>query len=956
MSIEQHSAAADPDVMQSWMTTLYLGRPGLLSVCSDADKWAGRRFATNEPGIADAVQYAVSLDRRHPKGVYTQVTTLRENPASGRGGEDLAYGLTHLWADGDFGTVGHKPGPDDLPAPATADVVAQIIAETGLPQPTLWSHSGGGLNPCWVLDDTVLILDDEVRARAKTLTTDWQAIIAAHAALNGCSWDVEVGNLDRLMKLPGSVNRKEGLERPTAITSGSGAMYGIEEVADCASRLAPAAHELVAQAAKEKQERRNKRLGVAPLSRQAPSRGNLRAASGDGPLDVLADVLTFQDVLEPAGFTYEGQHNDGRQKWLRPAAGGDRASSAYSLLCNDHVAINWSERSDLPVGPLASGNKLTIGTLYAHLNYGGDTAEAARDILRAAAGRSSRGPAGRLGFAVLNEVKRRCMTAEEPPQDWGNTVDTGVSVISVRHSEGEEVGWETPISIDRPRLAVFPTAKLGADLAAMVDAVAEQVQVAPDIPAMIALAAVAVAVGGRAQVKIRDGWAEASSLWTATVAGAGERKSAAENPFSDVLRAVEKELRIEAIPEIEMAEMAARVAHARYEDAEKAAIKAKPENMALKLSEAKIAKQAILDLDPVPAPPRLLFGDITPAAMPIKASQQGGRMGVIHSEGTLIKQMAGLYNNGTPETGFALDAYDGKAMPVDRVGRDSIEMESAHLTIGLLIQPVILEQLGRKKDDEMLHNGFVQRFLYGFPASNLGYQDPRSSKPIPPKILETFDARVRRLVNELWRSSATRVLTFTAQASEEMYVFQERQQERLRRGGDLHQMASWASKLPGKLARIAALTTLYSEPSATEIGVERLRAALDLAPYFIAHARLCLDLMGANKDAKLTPARDVLDWLRRRKEDKRQTPFTVRDVQRGVDGNAWGPEGITAETVQSAVDVLVDRGWAVALPPPPRPEGQRGRPPGVKYSPHPLVWNPEWREKEEVPETRLRSA
>ncbi|MGW1617758.1 DUF3987 domain-containing protein [Streptomyces sp. NPDC002172] len=531
----------------------------------------------------------------------------------------------------------------------------------------------------------------------------------------------------------------------------------------------------------------------------------------------------------------------------------------------------------------------------------------------------------------------------------------GSSVISVRHSLGAEDDWEEPLSIDRPALAPFPVDLLGPNLAAVVNAVTAQVQVAPDIPAMIALAAVSVAVGGRVQVRVRPGWSEASAVWTATVAGAGERKSAAEAPFSDTLRGIERELQAKAVPEIEDAEQMLKIAQARLDDAEKAAIKAKPDLRALKLDEAKLAKQELREMDPVPTLPRLLFGDITPAAMPVKAAQQGGRMGVIHSEGTLIKQMGGLYNSGTSDTGFALDAYDGKAMPVDRIGRDSIEMESAHLTIGLLVQPIILEQLGRKKDDEMLHNGFVQRFLYGFPASRLGYQDPRGSVPIPAELMDDLRYRLGRLVHGLWKNTMVRAVAFTDEASEEMYVFQEQMQERLRRGGDLHPMASWASKLPGKLARIAALITLYEDPDATQVQAEQLRAALAMAPYFVMHARLCLDLMGANRDAKLMPARDVLEWLRRRKEDKRSEPFTVRDAQRGVDGNSWGPEGVTSESVQDAIHVLVDKGWVAPLPAPERPEGQRGRAPSPRFAPHPLVWDSSWKKKE-VSETRLRSA
>ncbi|WP_159049224.1 DUF3987 domain-containing protein [Streptomyces canus] len=600
-----------------------------------------------------------------------------------------------------------------------------------------------------------------------------------------------------------------------------------------------------------------------------------------------------------------------------------------------------------------------VGTL---VGAGALSESEAREHLLAAA-RLGNHPEGR----ALPTIESGLRAGQAQPRLWppaGRDVrqipvpgpsSAGTSVISVRQSVGVEDDWEEPLSIDRPTLAPFPVDLLGPNLAAIVKAVTAQVQVAPDIPAMIALPAISVAIGGRAQVRIRPGWSEAIALWTATVAGAGERKSAAEAPFSDTLRGLERELQAKAIPEIEDAEQLMKIAQARLEDAEKAAIKAKPDLRALRMDEAKLAKQELREMGPVPALPRLLFGDITPAAMPVKAAQQGGRMGVIHSEGTLIKQMGGLYNSGASDTGFALDAYDGKAMPVDRVGRDSIEMESAHLTIGLLVQPIILEQLGRKKDDEMLHNGFVQRFLYGFPASRLGYQDPRGSVPIPAEVMDDLRYRLGRLVHGLWKNSMVRAVTFTDEASEVMYVFQEEMQERLRRGGDLHPMASWASKLPGKLARIAALITLYENPDATQVQASELRAALAMAPYFITHARLCLDLMGANRDAKLMPARDVLEWLRRRKEDKRREPFTVRDAQRGVDGNSWGPEGVTSETVHDAIHVLVDKGWVVPLPAPERPEGQRGRAPSPRFAPHPLVWDSSWKKKE-VSETRLRSA
>lgn len=412
MSTEQPPLSADPGVVKTWLSHVYADAPGFISICSDGDKWVGRRFAADEAGLAAATEYAVKLDKRRPTGIYTQVTTLREHPSKGRGGEDLAHALTHLWADGDFGTIGHKPGPDDLPAPPDEDAVTKVVTESGLPEPSGWAHSGGGYNPVWLLAETFVIGEDD-RSQIKALTTTWQAILAAQACRYGWSWDTEVGNLDRLMKLPGSVNRKEGLQRATSIGPGSGAVYDLAELVRIADELGPAAHELIAEAGREKQARRNQRMGIKPVPPRARRTPRTVTPTGDGPLDVLAEHLEFSDILEPAGFTYVGTQGDGRQMWKRPASGGE-SSSPYSLLCDDHVAVNFSDRSDLPVGAQPAGRKLTVPYLYAHYNYGGDVSAAASDILRAAAGRDAHGPAGSLPATVLDEVKRRCGITDQP--------------------------------------------------------------------------------------------------------------------------------------------------------------------------------------------------------------------------------------------------------------------------------------------------------------------------------------------------------------------------------------------------------------------------------------------------------------------------------------------------------------------------------------------------------------
>ncbi|URM90386.1 hypothetical protein LUW75_10715 [Streptomyces sp. MRC013] len=245
--------------------------PGLLSICSDADRWVGRRFTTDEVGIASAAQYVTELDARLPKGIYAQVTTLREHPAKGRGGKDLAHGLTFLWADGDFGTTGHKPGLDDMPHPVDADHVREIVLASGLPEPSGWWLSGGGYNPIWALAQPYVITNGDDRTAVERFTMGLQAVLGGCAYSHGCSWDTQIGNLDRLMRIPGTVNRKAE-PRYTGSFPGTGEPVDLAVMQEAVHRLEPDARALLEKAAAEKRARHDARTGRTTLATPAPRR------------------------------------------------------------------------------------------------------------------------------------------------------------------------------------------------------------------------------------------------------------------------------------------------------------------------------------------------------------------------------------------------------------------------------------------------------------------------------------------------------------------------------------------------------------------------------------------------------------------------------------------------------------------------------------------------------------
>ncbi|MGW3627308.1 hypothetical protein [Streptomyces sp. NPDC000880] len=418
MTDAQHQPAADEKLIRDTLAYQYQGVPGLISICSDADKWVGRRFPTDEAGIAAATAYVMQLDRRQPKGIYSQVTTLREDPPKGRGGKELAHAVTWLWADGDFGKLGHKPGLDDLPHPADAEHVRDIVLAAGLPEPTGWVLSGGGCNPVWMLDQPHIISDEADRVATEQITAGLQAVLGATAYGHGCGWDTQVGNLDRLMRLPGTVNRKGDQQRTTTSLVGSGELVPLDVMRKAVAHLEPNARAVLDKAAAEKRARQDERTGRATVPPPRAARTHAGLGTGASVFDILAAGLSFRDVLEPAGWTYRGS-SGGRDKWLRPAGAEGAADSDYSLICDDHVAVNWSERSGLPVGQQPSGRKLTVPTLWAHLHYSGNESEAARDVLRAAHDQPCSPAARSLPAPLLAEVQRRCRPprTETPRQD-----------------------------------------------------------------------------------------------------------------------------------------------------------------------------------------------------------------------------------------------------------------------------------------------------------------------------------------------------------------------------------------------------------------------------------------------------------------------------------------------------------------------------------------------------------
>lgn len=129
-----------------------------------------------------------------------------------RGDKADCVAIPGVWLDIDVGGEGHKK-PN---LPPTEEEALALVHEMGL-APSVVIHSGRGLQAWWLFREPWTFDDDADRDAAERLTKAWCTTLRAKAKAHG--WDADqVGDLPRVMRLPGLWNRK-GVPVPTRLLS-----------------------------------------------------------------------------------------------------------------------------------------------------------------------------------------------------------------------------------------------------------------------------------------------------------------------------------------------------------------------------------------------------------------------------------------------------------------------------------------------------------------------------------------------------------------------------------------------------------------------------------------------------------------------------------------------------------------------------------------------------------------
>lgn len=335
-----------------WLSNLYGETTGFINICSTGN-WSGASFRD----IDEAVDYIKRLDATRPQGIYARATTLRRKPKSGsRGSAEDSYEFVGFWADLDIAGPGHKTSK---PLPASVDDCLAIVEASALPAPTEWIHSGGGMYPWWLLVKP----ESEDLDTISDLSARWQRVIELASEKLGFSYGSGVGDLTRVLRIPGTVNRKVP-EAPVLAQWRTD--LSISQPYEPRALAAALAYS-------EKQLQKPK-----PVQVPAPTPRAQTAATGTMPGDAYNAATTWTQLLQADGAQIFEDSGTGYIEWTRPGKDRRRGMSATTGYMGADVLKVFSDAWL----PLQQGETYSRFGYYAATRHNGDFSAAAKELSR----------------------------------------------------------------------------------------------------------------------------------------------------------------------------------------------------------------------------------------------------------------------------------------------------------------------------------------------------------------------------------------------------------------------------------------------------------------------------------------------------------------------------------------------------------------------------------------------
>ncbi|PGR96901.1 hypothetical protein COC61_11020 [Priestia megaterium] len=428
----------------------------------------------------------------------------------------------------------------------------------------------------------------------------------------------------------------------------------------------------------------------------------------------------------------------------------------------------------------------------------------------------------------------------------------------------QQVEWHKPIFFDDYNLPRFPVNIFPGWLRNYVKGVAESTQTPVDTPAMAAISVLSTALTKQFYVRLTGEWSEPLNTYTILALPPGNRKSSVFKALQEPITNYEKEERERLAKEVSEQKAKLKAKQKRLEHLEKEYAKGGDQatlNEIYALAN-EIEEQKVISL------PRFITEDVTPEKLADLMAENNEKMALLSAEGGgIFSIMAGRYaSDGKANLEIFLKGFSGDYCAVDRIGREAKILNEPALTIGLFIQPHVVQDVPVSFQER----GLMPRFLYSFPQSLVGHRKI-TPQGIEPAVKDQYLLNIKKLL--CMEFTVAVPLTLLKSGRQAEVALREEIEKMFLEGGELAEMKEWGSKLAGQIIRIAGLLHVAEhvhslsgdlpnfEAIPKQIHAKTVTKAQQLANYFIEHAKAAYGCMEADKGTQ--DAKYLLEVIKR---------------------------------------------------------------------------------------------
>lgn len=432
----------------------------------------------------------------------------------------------------------------------------------------------------------------------------------------------------------------------------------------------------------------------------------------------------------------------------------------------------------------------------------------------------------------------------------------------------------------------YPLERLPGVIGDAVREVAECMQAPVALVAACALSAVSAAVQTQFSVRRNRILSGPVSLYFLTVAESGERKSSVDSLFMKPNKDWEAAQR-KREKEIEEEYRQNLAAWEKADGAERGDPPDKPAPTAKMLRQDDTSEALVSHLTKYPVAAFI-------------SSEAGVIFGGHSMKAESVKRNLALLNQ----------LWDGGPVNEGRVGRGETYIESVRVTMGLMVQPDVLESFTHKTEGLARGIGFFARFLFSHPESTQGMRYYKEPESLP--ALESFQQKVTFLLqlqaahDELGRL-VSREVRFDAEAQDAWVRFHDEVEELIGGDGEYSTIKDVASKAAENAARLACCLHVFVSADGPQRDIERgtMDAACSLMRWYLDEA------VRFGRKAEITSEMrnaELLEiWLVDKHKEairqKRETPMTVNTIRQK------GPNALRGgKHIDDALNLLQDHG------------------------------------------------